>query len=295
METVSPAGLAAIKTGSNLTSALKQVAALKARGEYYVIQPGQSTVLWIHHLSATHAHVLVHTANEYRALYRRGQRAPIQVFAGSTNGLYDMVRIDGRWLVAHIYSAAAAAGEQPDAAASPIPVTASTPAAGSPATATAAPLAATATAAPLAATPTSLATATAHPARGKKKPTPAARTATATPAPATVAHGLTVQLTASFIQGSPVSGATSAFPSSTPRLWCVATFALLTPQDAITFKWIDATKHTSLFSYDASPVGATALGVHVWSYLIGPLSTGAYRCEVWQNGTRAGSAPFSVR
>jgi hypothetical protein len=103
-----------------------------------------------------------------------------------------------------------------------------------------------------------------------------------------------VQTTASFTGAGVLSGVSNTFSSATPRIWCVATFTQLTPQDAVTFKWMNVTKHTALFYYQAQRLGVTSAPLHLWSYLLA-VPGGKYSCEVWENNARVGQAPFTVR
>jgi hypothetical protein len=99
MQTASPAGLAAIKTGSNLRSALQTVASLQSAGEYWHIQVGALQVLWTRVLSPAHAQALLRKVSEHRVLYRRGQSTPISTVDESYTNLYDLQRQNGHWRV----------------------------------------------------------------------------------------------------------------------------------------------------------------------------------------------------
>jgi hypothetical protein len=103
LQTASPAGLAAFKTGDNLTAALQSVAQLQSQGEYYRIALEYFGMIWIHVLSATHAQVLAQKIGEFRALYRRGQTAPLDEVDESYFNLYDLSLVDGHWLTSSIH------------------------------------------------------------------------------------------------------------------------------------------------------------------------------------------------
>ncbi len=102
MENVSPSGLSAIKTDSNLRAALDAVAGLRARKQYYRIHLDGLRVLWSRVLSSTRAQALVYKAGERRVLYRRGGSAPLQTISESYTNLYTLRRVRGRWLVSYV-------------------------------------------------------------------------------------------------------------------------------------------------------------------------------------------------
>jgi ARC6-like, IMS domain len=99
LETASPLGLDRIKMGSNLQSILREVTRLREHDEYWQIDVQQVRVIWARLLSPTHARALVRKIGESRRLYRRGRATPLEVDNGSYTNLYDLNRVDGRWLV----------------------------------------------------------------------------------------------------------------------------------------------------------------------------------------------------
>jgi S1-C subfamily serine protease len=149
MDTASPAGLAAIKTGSNLASTLASVAALREQGQHYRIQLDVLEVIWAKVVGADQAEALVRKINEHRVLYQRGHAHPVSDDKSSYATLYDLVRQGGRWLVTltRILDDATAArltAAPPDATSGPVtlngtatPVSPATAAAGSVQSATA--------------------------------------------------------------------------------------------------------------------------------------------------------------
>jgi hypothetical protein len=102
LETASPLGLDQIKTGSNLQSILREVTLLREHDEYWRIDVQQVQVIWVRLLSPTSAQALLHKFGESRRLYRRGRATPLQVDNSSYSNLYDLNRVDGRWLVARV-------------------------------------------------------------------------------------------------------------------------------------------------------------------------------------------------
>lgn len=99
MENASPAGLATIKTGSNLQSNLKDVAALQNSGEHWQITLQDLQVVWARALSPTDAEALVHKTAEHRALYRKGSSTPLQTVDKSYTDVYHLRQVGGQWLV----------------------------------------------------------------------------------------------------------------------------------------------------------------------------------------------------
>ena len=102
LETASPLGLDRIKMGSNLQSILREVALLQEHGEYWRIDVEQVRVIWVRLLSPTSARALMRKVGESRRLYRRGRARPLEVDTGSYTNLYDLNRVDGRWLVSRV-------------------------------------------------------------------------------------------------------------------------------------------------------------------------------------------------
>ncbi len=257
VQDVSPAGLDAVKTEGSLRAAQALVAQLQQANEYYRIQPGTLEVLWTHLLSPTSAHVLARKTGEYRALYRQGGSTPLRATTDSSTSLYELRKVNGRWLVARIANGSTGAGEQPD----PTP----TPASGAP-------------------TPVAGAT----PDATLATPGP-----TGTPA---VGQGQGVRMTLSADAGPLPTSTTgqAEAPASTARLRCQAVFAHLNAGDTVSFRWLGPNGQ-EIYTYDAPPASASAPGVTRWSYLVGPLSVGPSRCQVLVNGAVAGAAPFLVR
>lgn len=257
VQDVSPAGLDAVKTEGSLRAAQALVAQLQQANEYYRIQPGTLEVLWTHLLSPTSAHVLARKTGEYRALYRQGGSTPLRAATDSSTSLYELRKVNGRWLVARIANGSTGAGEQPD----PTP----TPASSAP-------------------TPVAGATPDA---------TPATPGPTGTPA---VGQGQGVRMTLSADAGPLPTSTTgqAEAPASTTRLRCQAVFAHLSAGDTVSFRWLGPNGQ-EIYTYDAPPASVSAPGVTRWSYLVGPLSVGPSRCQVLVNGAVAGAAPFVVR
>lgn len=124
-------------------------------------------------------------------------------------------------------------------------------------------------------------------------PTPATPGHTGTPA---VGQGQGVRITLSADAGPLPTNTTgqAEAPASTARLRCQAVFAHLSAGDAVSFRWLGPAGQ-EIYTYAAPPASASASGVHLWSYLVGPLSVGPSSCQVLVNDADAGAAPFLVR
>lgn len=102
MQTASAAGLARIKTNPNLQSVLADVATLQRYHEYWRIRLGHARVLWGRLLTRNHAQALLRKFDEVRVLYRQGRAAPLEVDRATYYDLYDLERVQGRWLISRV-------------------------------------------------------------------------------------------------------------------------------------------------------------------------------------------------
>lgn len=102
MQSASAGGLARIKTDPNLQSVLADVATLQRYHEYWRIRLGHARVLWGRLLTRNHAQALLRKFDELRVLYRQGRAAPLEVDRATYYDLYDLERVQGRWLISRV-------------------------------------------------------------------------------------------------------------------------------------------------------------------------------------------------
>lgn len=90
-----------------------------------------------------------------------------------------------------------------------------------------------------------------------------------------------------------LSDATTTFPTSTSRYWCVANLPTIPLGAGIIWKWEQITGNTTQAIWTSQPF--TYGSAVRYGYIDGPFQSGKYRCTVIANNQVLGAADFTVR
>lgn len=93
---------------------------------------------------------------------------------------------------------------------------------------------------------------------------------------------------------SSASGATSTFPTSTSKFWCVANLPTIPLGTGIVWKWLHVLSGNNTEEIWTS-IPYTYNSVVRYGYINGPFAAGSYRCEVIAGNQVIGAADFSVK
>lgn len=117
---------------------------------------------------------------------------------------------------------------------------------------------------------------------------PAVTTPRSTPTPETRPANLIVASTSSSL-----ADATTTFPASTPRYWCVARLPDVPINAGIVWRWQQLQSNIAEDIWTSAPFSYSST-IRI-SYIDGPFAPGRYRCEVRANGHLSGAATFTVQ